>query len=202
MGDQELEVKFFVHDLRAVEASLQSLGAQRVQPRTHEINLRFDTPAGDLTRAERVLRLRKDSAVRLTYKGPSQTQDGVRVRQEIEFEVDNFDAARAFFEALDYHVSMTYEKYRAIYELDGVHVTLDEMPYGNFVEIEGPDPGSIRLVNQRLGLDWEARVPESYAMLFQRLRAVLGFTFRDLSFANFERLEVPPAALNVRRADR
>jgi adenylate cyclase class 2 len=86
----------------------------------------------------------------------------VRLRQEIEFTVSDFEAARRFLEALGYHVALMYEKYRTTYDLEGVHITLDKMPYGNFIEIEGPDPASIRRINEQLGLDWEQRVPATH----------------------------------------
>jgi adenylate cyclase class 2 len=189
-SDQELEVKFYLPDLPALRARLEAVGAQLVQPRVHETNLRFDTPSGDLTRGYRVLRLRQDTEARLTYKGPGELVDGVRSRQELEFTVSDFGTARHFLEALGYEVSVMYEKYRATYALRGVLVTLDEMPYGYFAEIEGPDGASIRKTAEVLGLDWEARILDSYIMLFDRLRERLGLSFRDLSFANFEKLTV------------
>jgi len=189
-SDQELEVKFYLPDLLTLRARLETAGAQLVQPRVHEINLRFDTPSGDLARGYRVLRLRQDTEARLTYKGPGELVDGVRSRQELEFTVSDFGTARHFLEALGYEVSVMYEKYRTTYALRGVLVTLDEMPYGNFTEIEGPDGASIRKTAEVLGLDWERRILDSYIMLFDRLRERLGLSFRDLSFANFEKLTV------------
>lgn len=200
-NNQELEVKFYVGDLKSIERRLQELGAQLSQQRCHEVNLRFDTPSGDLTRSAQALRLRQDSAARLTYKGPPSGQGGARLRQEIEFVVSDFAAARAFLEALGYQVRLMYEKYRAAYELGEVTVTLDEMPYGYFIEIEGPDAASIQAANQRLGLNWEARVPESYTMLFEGLKRRLGLDFRDLSFENFAGLNVGAQDLGVRAAD-
>jgi len=119
--EQELEVKFYVADLPALEARLKSLGATLVQPRTYEINLRFDTPEGDLTRSYQVLRLRKDTVARVTYKGPSRSQEGVRIRQEYEFTVSDFDAAHKLFLALGYKVALVYEKYRTVYKRPGQH---------------------------------------------------------------------------------
>ena len=201
MKEQELEIKLYLHDLPGFQRHLEAVGARLAQPRVHEINLRFDTPGGDLGRTFQVLRLRKDTAARLTYKGPGEILGGVRLRREIEFTVGDFEAARALLEALGYQVSVMYEKYRTTYELDGVQVTLDEMPYGNFAEIEGPDPVSIHAAAEKLGVDWEARVVESYTFLFERLRGKLGLTFRDLSFANFAGMGMSPQALGVRPAD-
>ena len=196
-SDQELEVKFYLSDLSALRGNLEAAGAQLFKPRVHEINLRFDTPSGDLARGYRVLRLRQDSEARLTYKGPGELVDGVRSRQELEFTVSDFETARHFLEALGYEVSVMYEKYRATYTLEGVLVTLDEMPYGNFAEIEGPDGASIRKTAEALGLDWERRILDSYIMLFDRLRERLGLPFRDLSFTNFKELTVTGEMLGI-----
>ena len=196
-SDQELEVKFYLSDLSALRARLEAAGAQLFKPRVHEINLRFDTPSGDLTRGYRVLRLRQDSEARLTYKGPGELVDGVRSRQELEFTVSDFETARHFLEALGYEVSVMYEKYRATYTLESVLVTLDEMPYGNFAEIEGPDGASIRKTGEALGLDWERRILDSYIMLFDRLRERLDLPFHELSFTNFKELTVTGEMLGL-----
>lgn len=201
MTDQEIEVKFYVKNLAAIEARLRKLGVLLVQKRTHELNLRFDTPHGALKRTFQVLRLRQDTAARLTYKGPGVVQDGVRTRQELEFIVSDFHTARRLLEALGYGVVMIYEKYRTVYDIDRNHVTLDELPYGNFIEIEGPNSSSLQLLNQRLGLDWDAAVINSYVMLFDALKSRLNLDFRDLIFENFQTLQVTDEDLGVRCAD-
>ena len=81
----------------------------------------------------------------------------MRARLELEVVVSDFATTQRLLEALGYQISLVYEKYRSIYELQRVHVTLDEMPFGAFVELEGPDGATIQAVAQRLGLDWAAR---------------------------------------------
>ena len=200
-SNQEIEVKFCVRSLSALAARLQQLGAVATQPRVWEQNLRFDTPDGELRRANRVLRLRQDSAARMTYKGPGQISGGVQHRAEIELTVESLEQARALLEALGYRVSMAYEKYRTTYSLGGTLVTLDEMPYGSFVEIEGPTSEAIAPVAGSLKLDWETRINESYAGLFDRARAALDLPFRDLLFDNFQSVAVRPEHLGVGFAD-
>lgn len=199
--NQEIEVKFYISDLPAVRKRLEDLGARLVHPRSHEINLRFDTPSGDLLRKLQVLRLRQDSQVRLTFKGPAQRLDGTLAREEIEFTAGDFSSAQAFLEALGYQVVLMYEKYRTTFEMDGMEILLDEMPYGSFIEIEGPDPAGIRHLAQVLQLEWETAAADSYTSLFAKLRARLGLTFRDLSFANFAALDVTATDLGLRAAD-
>ncbi|HLE73019.1 MAG TPA: hypothetical protein VI688_02120, partial [Anaerolineales bacterium] len=65
-GDKELEVKFNISNLADLEKRLVAGGANLVQPRTHEYNLRFDTPAGHLGQRESMLRLRRDSSSHVT----------------------------------------------------------------------------------------------------------------------------------------
>ena len=200
-NNQELEAKFYIADLEARRVTLEGLGAVLVQPRTLELNLRFDTPEGTLTHSAQVLRLRRDTQNRLTYKGPAQIKDGVSARTEIEFTVGDFANAQALLEALGYQISMIYEKYRAVYQLGDVLVTLDEMPFGNFAEIEGPDGGSIRAVCEKIGLLWQFRTLQSYAMLFNLVKKNLGLAFRDLTFENFANIRVTPRHLELAPAD-
>jgi adenylate cyclase, class 2 len=199
--DQELEIKLLVRDLKAIEDRLMSLGAKLKQARVLEINLRFDTTQKELSRTYKALRLRKDNQLRLTYKGPSETREGVRVRQEIEFTVSDFEAARDFLEALGYQVFMVYEKYRTEYDYHGVSISLDELPYGYFVEIEGPDPVSIRKVNQDLSLNWEGRITESYLMIFNQISQKAGLTYRDLTFELFQERDLAERVLGFIPAD-
>jgi adenylate cyclase class 2 len=199
---QELEVKLYLVDLPTFKEQLEKFGGQLMEQRLHEINLRFDLPDGELTRTAQVLRLRQDTAARMTYKGPGETIGGVHARREIEFTVGDFQSAQTLLETLGYQVSMMYEKYRTTYSLEGLQVTLDEMPYGNFTEIEGSDTSAIRRVAEQLGLRWEARILESYTTLFDHLRDKLGLTFRDLAFKNFAEINITPEDLGVTPADR
>lgn len=197
---QEIEVKFFLNDLPAFEKRLVAQGAVLEHGRVHEVNLRFDTPSGALSRNYQVLRLRQDTQVRVTYKGPGVEQDGAQRRQELEFTVSDFNTAQAVFEALGYQVVVMYEKYRTTYVLGPVLVVLDEMPYGSFIEIEGPDGESIQKAARQLGLDWEKRILDSYVSMFERLRQAKGWAFHDLSFANFAGMEVSEEDLGVQKA--
>jgi adenylate cyclase class 2 len=183
MDNTEIEVKFFISDLAGLEARLKHHGAELKQPRVHEMNLRFDWPDGSLTREKRVLRLRQDNGAHLTYKGPPEAGQPVSVRTEIEFEVSDFNNAQKFLKALGYVISIWYEKYRTTYLLAGVTVTLDEMPFGTFCELEGPEAESIQKVAAELSIDWEARSTLSYLALFERLKQSSAVTASNVSFA-------------------
>jgi len=198
--NQETEVKFYVSNLQAIEMRLQRVEAHLIEPRTHEVNLRFDTPAGDFQRDGKVLRLRQDKAVHFTYKDGSQLKDGALTRREIEFEVSDFENAKQFIEALGYQVIFLYEKYRMTYELDEAHIMLDETPIGGFVEIEG-ELDTLKPIAKKIGLNWDAAVPTSYHALFERVCKARGLTFRDLSFENFKDITILSKDLGAVPAD-
>jgi adenylate cyclase class 2 len=180
---QEIEAKFYVRDLEKIRRRLQELEALLIQERVLEMNIRFDLPDGGLGSEGRVLRLRQDTDAKLTYKGGSTNEQGVLSRNEIEFVVEDFEKAKAFLEALGYQSIFYYEKYRTTYEIRqtseapkngetsevSAHIMLDELPYGNFVEIEGETPESIQAVADLLNLQWDKATPTSYHMLFVRL---------------------------------
>jgi adenylate cyclase, class 2 len=197
---KELEVKFYLSRRKEMERKLHALGTITA-PRVLEINLRFDTPDKALTSAGKVLRLRRDSKSRVTYKGLAISDGGANLRQELEFSVSDFDTARALFEALGYQVYTIYEKYRTTYLVDHLEVVLDELPTGDFLEIEGADAESIQMTAQKLGLQWEARIQASYTVLFEITRQALGLNFRDMCFENFKGITVTPEAMGISPAD-
>jgi len=190
-----------VRNLDALSSKLEALGARMESPRVLETNLRFDTPSAELSGGRKALRLRKDSRAVMTFKGPAQLGQEVSIRQEIEFEVGDFEAARRLLEALGYRLMVMYEKYRTTYHLRHLIVVLDEMPYGKFVEIEGGSARAIHAAANQIGLRWEARSEMSYLALFDELRSNRGLPASDLSFAALEGVEVTPADLGLEFSD-
>lgn len=200
-NNQEIESKFYVRNLAAIERRLLALGAACRVPRGFEYNLRYDDPEGNLLRERKVLRLRKFDDARLTFKGPGQAISGALSRTEIELIVDNFENAQLFLAGLGYQVVMIYEKYRAIYELNGALITLDELPYGQFVEIEAENPEKIARLADELGLNPKTAIPASYQGLFERLKQTRSLSMPHLTFEAFEGLEISPDELGVRPSD-
>lgn len=198
---QETEAKFYVQNLDQIKSQLEKLGARLIQERVLETNIRFDLPGAPLRAKGRVLRLRHDTEVRLTYKSAGVQEQGVLSREEIEFVVEDFEKAKHFLEALGYQKLVYYEKYRTTYGWNKTHIMLDELPYGNFVEIEGETIESIHGVTDQLNLQWETAIGTSYNALFDRVRRALQLLFQDLSFSNFEGLNVQASDLEVFAAD-
>ena len=202
MEDIEREIKFYIQDLPDVAERLKLCGAELIRPRILETNLRLDTEERTLMQSGRMLRIRQDDQVRITFKANARIEGGVIARTEIEFGADDLEKARRLFEGLGYQVVATYEKFRREYQLGDVTVMLDELPFGDFMEIEAPNNTLIEGVAMILRLDWSKGINTNYLGLMQIVKANLSLPFDDLTFENFQDLEVSPADLMVGPADR
>ncbi|MCY3867697.1 MAG: class IV adenylate cyclase [Chloroflexi bacterium] len=186
---REVEVKLHTPDLEVVEKSLAAAGATLVKPRVFERNVRYDSADGMLMAAGIVLRLRQDEAVKLTYKADASVERGIVSRFEAEVELSDFETMDAILQRLGYEVALIYEKYRTTYTLGGAEIVLDELPFGNFTEIEG-DAATIERVVEALGLGANQRITRSYVDIFLNVKQRLGLAARDCTFEAFEGVDV------------
>lgn len=187
----EVEVKFMLRDLGAFRKRLVDMGAEVVAPRVFERNVRFDTVDEILLARQQLLRLRQDTRVRLTFKGPV-AEDAIseaKVREEIELEIGDFDRMSAILQRLSFLPIQVYEKYRETYQWRGVEIVLDEMPFGDFIELEGSGT-ELKSVAEALGLDWSRRILANYLSLMELCRRSFNLPFSDLIFENFADLSV------------
>jgi adenylate cyclase class 2 len=201
MEFKEREVKFYLQNLPEIEERLKLCGAELVQERIFEKNIRLDTADHNLMKEGRLLRLRQDKKVRVTYKADAKVEDGVIARTEIEFTADDLGVVKMLFEALGYQATVVYEKYRSVYQLGDVQVMLDELPFGDFIEIEAPNNVLIEGVAQMLGLNWSRAINTNYLGLWQTAKMRTGLKFNDLTFENLQDFPIKPSTLGVEPAD-
>jgi adenylate cyclase class 2 len=192
----EVEVKFLVSDLTAVRERLLTVGAQLDKPRIYEHNIRYDNAWGGLLRKGILLRLRQDKIARLTFKGipKEEIQSEAKVREELEIEVSDFATTAGILERIGVVERQVYDNYRETVSLGSVEVVLDELPFGNFVEVEGEEE-VIRVAADLLQLVCDERILEHYLALMSRLKEQHNLPFEDLTFDNFADLAISAADL-------
>lgn len=165
----EIEAKLKVDSLAAVEHRLGECGASFTRE-SIQVDFYFDTADGALTRADQCLRLRSEKTgererLVLAYKGAKEPDD-YKKRREIEVQVNDAAAAELLLQELGYQRALAFDKRRRAWSLCGCEVALDELPLlGTFVEIEGPDSGTIARVQETLGLSAVRPTIDSYATL-------------------------------------
>ena len=192
----EIEVKIYVGDLTDVQARLDATSAQIVAARVHERNQLFLSPYQDFVADKIVLRLRQDHTTTITYKAPSSEKiAGQKVRLEHETTLGDYAAMDAILQALGYRHGLFYEKYRTVYQIPThptAKIMVDEMPFGNFVEVEGA-PDAIEQILTLLGLAEAHRIDANYAGIFAALNHVTDVEVDNITFANFASVTIDPA---------
>ena len=96
---QEVEIKFLVSDLKALEQKLRELGFREETPSTHEVNTLYDLPGQKLRRKGELLRLRElRREVAAHAQGEGQTRKAQVARRagdwRLRRQADGCDAAR------------------------------------------------------------------------------------------------------------
>ena len=193
MQSIEIEVKFRVHDSKALEAALAQQGFHCETPRTFERNVLFDTPAHQLRATRQILRLRRyGERWVLTHKQttPNDSPEARhKERIETETEVEDGDAITAIFAALGYTPAFVYEKWRSEWaDRDGHcagHCVIDETPIGQYAELEGP-PDWIDHTLAALHVDPADVTTLSYGRLFEAWQQQTGSHARNMAFAEIE----------------
>jgi adenylate cyclase class 2 len=186
----EQEVKFFLENTEDVHRRISALGALPYQPRMHEANIRFDTADGTLTRARKVLRLRKAGPVILTYKepetpAPAGTPAPARRSLETEIVVEDLEKTSHLLQSLGFRPIVRYEKYREVFQWKSVLLMVDQLPFGDFLELEGPDLAELHQTADQLGFDWSQALQASYMGIFLLLKKTYHLTFLEAAFTTF-----------------
>jgi len=164
-SDKEIEIKFRVDDVRALNRRLRKSGFRLITRRTREMNTLYDLPGQPLRQRGELLRLRRyGSDWLLTHKAKGKAG---RHKTRVENETRIADGARmdAVLRALRFSPTFRYEKFRAEWGDGKGHVVVDETPIGNFGEIEGPARWIDRTA-QLLQISRSDYITSTYAELF------------------------------------
>ena len=190
----EVEVKFHLENPAATRRALCDLGAISLG-RVFEVNHILDRPEQPLFQSGALLRLRQDKRAWLTFKSPPAVPDRqFKIRRELEVAVSDFDTTRQMLAELGFTTVRVYEKWRETFEVDHTHLCLDSLPYGDFLEIEGPEQ-KILALSAALGFAWDRRCVMNYHELFELVKQAQRLDFTDITFANFRGVKVDMGAL-------
>ena len=152
----EVELKSVVDDLARRRAAIELAGATLVFD-GRLVDRRYDSPDRALTTRDHVLRVRvyRDAAgtrAQLDFKGPTQRDDGYKVREEIESHVSDVDALVAILDRLGYVVTIAIDRDIVQYDLGGAMIRFERYPrMDDLVEVEG-DRDAIERAIDALGM--------------------------------------------------
>ena len=163
----EVELKYKVTTFDITKKKLLELGGEVLVAAQHEQNIVFDSSNNKLKKQGKLLRLRKfGDQVLLTVKEPV-TSKRMKIRLEHESNLSiSFEEAIQMLKVLNYEEVFFYEKEREIWVVNNsVHVCLDSLFFGNFVEIEGNTTEEVESMSQALGFNSANGIKTSYKTL-------------------------------------
>ena len=177
----EIEIKFRVDDLRALNQCLRRSGFRLLTPRTHEMNTLYDLPGQLLRKRGELLRLRKFGLEWvLTHKAKGKAGRH-KTRVETEIKIADGAGMEAILRALGFAPTFRYEKFRAEWSDGKGHLVVDETPIANFGEIEG-SPRWIDRTAQLLKVQPSDYITATYADLFFRWKKQTGSRADEMTF--------------------
>jgi adenylate cyclase class 2 len=192
MQAAEIELKFPVSDLNALQNLLPQLGFNLVTARTFEQNTLYDTPGRDLRLRREILRIRQYGHLcTVTHKRMSNQDPVDTTRYKIRIETETIVAEGAALAEIFHHVGydpvFVYEKYRtewsfALEDGSAAHLVIDETPIGTYAELEGPTDWIDRTLTQ-LAINPAVCLTDSYGKLFLDWKQRTGASAENLTFA-------------------
>jgi adenylate cyclase, class 2 len=133
----EIEKKFILSNERREQIleNLKRFGAEFVRDDLEE-NILYG--GGNLSEKQAVLRVRKiDGKTILTYKQRIENASDIKHQIEYETLVEKAEEIEKIIESLGFEKVSVYEKRRQMWRFRAVEVVLDELPFGQYMEIEG-----------------------------------------------------------------
>ena len=148
---KEIEVKVLEIDPEEIVPKLKQMGAELTEYGLVHAKA-YDHPDGRLVKKGQYVRVRKIAdRIEVVFKNPVQG-DGFKVNEEIEFTIDDFDAACSVFKAIGLTKFADMEKYRATFKLGNAKIEFDkyaDIPW--FLEVEAPSEDDVRAILDKLG---------------------------------------------------
>lgn len=176
----EKEIKVKVENPEELLSLFDQKGIKKITE-GFQRTIRIDTPAMDLEKRNTFLRVRTGEKNIVTLKKKVESTEEVLERQELETEVKNPELLADVFAELGFTKRFIMEKYRINYEYKNTKISLDELPFGVFVEIEG-EPDDIKNVSKELNLDLANRFTVTYWDLFEDYKKETGQKGEDMVF--------------------
>ena len=141
---REVELKAIVDDVAQRRSIVENAGGV-LEFAGRLIDARYGDADGKLMLADHVLRLRvyetdKGREGHLDWKGPTQYENGYKVREELTTSVGDPDSLASVLQNLGYSVIMKIDRRIWQYSLHGATVRFEEYPrMDSLVEVEGSE---------------------------------------------------------------
>ncbi len=163
----EIEIKLRIDDITTIRRKIEQLDARLDKVRYFEENTLYDYPSQALYQKRQALRLRKiKNKTFLAFKGAPQQSRKFKIRDEFETEVKNEKQMKHILKSLGLVPVFGYKKWRTVYRKKRLKICLDELPIGNFIELEGERKDIVKFAKS-LGVSKKEFIKLDYIQLMK-----------------------------------
>ncbi len=172
---KEIEAKYRLDDVKDLRMRLAAATAKRIGV-VDQTDVFYDDGTGKYCEGGCGLRIRRTKSIaadgsaeeldsRITFKGPLESADGLKVRTELETTLGNGDTVASILASIGFSPVVAVAKIRESWRLGGCDVEIDVVcGAGLFVEVEGPTADAVCEVCATLELTGEPII-NSYASM-------------------------------------
>lgn len=176
---REVELNAVVDDVERRRSELERAGGKLVFEGKLR-DRRYDVESRELSRRDEVLRVRRYESrtatrTQLDWKGPTETHDNYKVREEVSTSVEDFESLSLVLNKLGFTVTREVDRDIAQYEHGGATIRFETYPrMDSLVEVEG-EPEAIERAIESLGMargEFSSRRLADFVEAFERRTGV------------------------------
>lgn len=176
----ETEIKLKVDDLELLMENLKNKA--EFLGEAFQKTIRFDTPDRDLERKGIFLRVRSGFENVITLKKKIETASGVFAREEIEVDIKDIDKMAKILSDLGFNRQWIMEKYRSEWKYNNLILSVDKLPFGDYLEIEGKED-EIEQAAKEFGFNFKNKIISSYWDIFAEYKKQHGIVEENIVFS-------------------
>ncbi|KKQ97495.1 MAG: Adenylyl cyclase CyaB [Candidatus Woesebacteria bacterium GW2011_GWB1_39_12] len=158
-NNREIEIKLAIDSMEKVITKLKEVGAKYLGVvKQNDILWDYSEEGKTFDVLDQALRLRiekdkKGEKAILTFKGtPHIDKSGTKSRDEFNSEVSNPNSVIKILKYIGFYEAVHLVKRRRVFSLDNVECVIDELKFGNYMELEGSKKDIDKLM-RRLNLE-------------------------------------------------
>lgn len=134
-----------------------------------ETTIRYDTEDRKYEKSGKYIRVMEGFKNCITLKEKVNENDKLFERDEFEIEIDDVENAKIILEKIGLKPILKMQKYRLKWNLDGIRINIDELPFGLYMEIYGNE-NEIQNVMEKLDIENEEKIIGTYWDIYEQYK--------------------------------
>ncbi len=178
----ETKINLKPEEIEELKENILKLGAVHIK-KEKEVDDYFDFDDNRINEMRNAIRLRNNKV--LCLKEKENIHSEIKEVNEFETEINNDEVIRKIFSKIGLKVMKKKEKIRDKYKLRNCELCIDELPFGFFLEIEGPR-AEIITIAKKLGFNEDQFISDTYFQLYEKYCKKINIEFKktNLVFKN------------------